>query len=205
MLLVSKAKVAVPPHSRYIQICNTSRSVVHPHLWYIHIYSTFRFTVYPHFQYFDILWAARSSKFFKSSSQAYHNPQHGLHRSLSSRADHNMKLFSSSENGFPTRQIARLQGQEPETPVQPSNPAPHQSARLQGRALETPAESLLPAWRFAEVLENRIDLRNHRIVEVDDDCPICMDPLENANHVARCYYCCMDYYNSCISEWFNVV
>jgi hypothetical protein len=108
---------------------------------------------------------------------------------------------------IPVRQSARLRGAEPTTPTpdnQSTSITPSRSAVQTRQAAGAQfAPSLLPARRFAQAPRNRVDPRSDRIVDVNEECPICTDPLRSPDDVARCNNCCNDFHINCVDAWFS--
>ena len=122
-------------------------------------------------------------------------------------------LDARAQAPIPTRRSARLRGQEPSdlprvsattsndqsSTATPSRPATR--SRRTANTEETP--SLLPAQRFAQTSQNRFDPRNDRAVDINENCSICWDPLEDPSRITRCNNCCNDFHLNCVNEWFS--
>jgi hypothetical protein len=98
------------------------------------------------------------------------------------------KLLKTAEAASQTASLPR---EEPGTAPVPIR----RSARLRG--------SWPPAQRSAEAKAGPVNPRSHRVVDINDECPICQVSLGPPENVARCNHCCNDYHVPCVLIWFT--
>jgi hypothetical protein len=112
----------------------------------------------------------------------------------------------SPQAAIPTpRQSARIRGQAPEISPQVAIPTPRQSARIRDQAPVASAEGSIPAVvtqpRQSTSTQHRHPGRMNRLVDPNEDCPVCTSALGDHGGVSRCNVCQNDLHKDCLLEW----
>lgn len=105
------------------------------------------------------------------------------------------------------RRSARIRGEEPSSTPQVAVPTPRRSARVRGEEPSNTPQVAIPAASNDQrtpsmsTSQHPHPDRRTRLVNPDDDCPVCTLPLGDHGNVSRCNVCQNDLHRDCLLEW----